>query len=151
MVEVVIASFIISLVTLALMSAASSGIKLSERMLAQAQAGMITEEGVEAVKTIRDNSWATVSGYSFDTDYYLSFNTGSNSWTLSTTPTSFIDGRFDRKIRFYRVYRDDSDNITSYSADVDSESREVQVITSWTSDGEVLSRQISFYISNIFE
>ena len=153
LVEVLIACFIISVTTLALMSAASKGIELSNRALRQAQASMITEEGVEAVKTIRDASWSTISGLDSDVDYYLSFDTGSNTWTLSTTPSvnpmTPIDGKFTRTIVFSEVYRDSNDDIAS-SGTLDAGTKRVTVATSWQSSGETVSKDIVFYISDIF-
>lgn len=152
-VEVLIACFIISIMTLALMSAASKGIKLSNRALRQAQASMITEEGVEAVKVIRDADWGNISGLSVDTDYYLSFDTGSNTWSLSTTPSTNpitpIDGKFTRIIIFSDVYRDGNDDIAS-SGTLDSGVKRVTVNTTWQSSGETVSKSITFYIANIF-
>ena len=153
LVEVLIACFIISVTTLALMSAASKGIELSSRALRQAQASMIAEEGVEAVKIIRDADWNTISSLSLDTDYYLSFYTGSNTWSLQTTPSTNpatpIDDRFTRTIVFSAVYRDSNDDIAS-SGTLDSGTKRVIVDTSWQSQGETISKSITFYVSDIF-
>lgn len=153
LIEVLIACFIISVTTLALMSAASKGIELSSRALRQAQASMIAEEGVEAVKVIRDADWDTISSLSLNTNYYLSFNTGSNTWSLQTTPsanpTTPIDDRFTRTIVFSAVYRDSNDDIAA-SGTLDSGTRRAVVNTSWQSQGETISKSITFYISNIF-
>ena len=153
LIEVLIACFIISVTTLALMSAASKGIELSSRALRQAQASMIAEEGVEAVKVIRDADWDTISSLSLNTNYYLSFNTGSNTWSLQTTPsanpTTPIDDRFTRTIVFSAVYRDSNDDIAA-SGTLDSGTRRAVVNTSWQSQGETISKSITFYVSNIF-
>jgi len=153
LIEVLIACFIISMTTLALMSAASKGIELSIRALRQAQASMIAEEGVEAVKVIRDADWNVISSLSLNTNYYLSFNTGSNTWSLQTTPstnpTTPIDDRFTRTVVFSAVYRDSNDDIAA-SGTLDSGTKRVTVNTSWQSQGETISKSITFYISNIF-
>ena len=153
LVEVLIACFIISMTTLALMSAASKGIELSNRALRQAQASMITEEGVEAVKIIRDTNWDTISSLSLNTEYYLSFDTSSNTWSLGTTPSidpmTPIDGKFTRVVVFSEVLRDDNDNINS-TGTLDEGTIRVEVRTSWPSSGETISKSITFYISDIF-
>lgn len=154
LIEVLIACFIISVTTLTLMSAASKGIELSSRALRQAQASMITEEGVEAVKAIRDADWSNISSLTLNTNYYLSFNTGSNTWSLSTTPSvnpaTPIDGRFTRAIVFSAVYRDGNDDIVASGSTPDSGTKRVTVSTSWQSSGETISKDIVFYISDIF-
>src|SRR3989339_2033041 len=129
-IEVLIACVIISTTTLALASVASTGIQLSNRSLRQVQANLLMEEGAEAVKSIRDNNWTTISDLDLDTDYYLSFDINTNSWTLGQTPTATIDGVFTRVIVFSLVYRDDNDDIAS-SGEPDLGTKSVNVSVSW--------------------
>lgn len=148
-IEVLIACVIISTTTLALMAATSKGIELSTRSLRQVQANMLMEEGVEAVKSIRDNDsdWTTISNLTLNTDYYLSFS--SNAWTLSTTPVSPIDEIFDRIVVFSPVYRDSNDAIAS-SGTLDTEIKKVDIMVSWSTPSGTNSKKITFYLANIF-
>lgn len=148
-VEVLIACMIMSVVTLALMSAASKGIELSNKALKQVQSGLIAEEGVEAVKSIRDNNWTTISNLSVDTDYYLSFDTNSNTWSLSETPV-LVDGTFTRKIVLSEVYRDNNNDDISSSGTLDAGTKRINVSVSWPSPNGTISRDIIFYLTNIF-
>jgi prepilin-type N-terminal cleavage/methylation domain-containing protein len=148
-IEVLIASLIISTTMIAVMSATSSGIQLSERALRQVQASMLAEEGVEVVKIIRDNGWSSFSGLSLNTNYYLSFDNNWRVWTISTTPVDPIDGIFTRTIMFSSVSRDSNDDIAS-SGSLDSGTRKVRVTVSWLSSGVTLSKNITFYLTNIF-
>ena len=147
LIEVLVACVIISTTTLALMSATSKGIELSTRSLRQVQANMLMEEGVEAVKSIRDNNWTTVSSLILNTNYYLSFN--ANTWTLGTTIIPPQDGIFTRKIVFSQVYRDSNDDIAS-SGTIDAGIKMVNVTVSWPSHGGATSKNITFYLANIF-
>lgn len=148
-IEVLIACVIISTTTLALMSATSKGIELSTRSLRQVQANMLMEEGVEAVKSIRDNDskWTIIPNLTLNTNYYLSFS--SNAWTLSTTPVPPIDEIFNRIVVFSPVYRDSNDDIAS-SGTIDTGIKRVDVTVSWPSPSGVISKNITFYIANIF-
>ena len=145
-IEVLIACVIISITTLAVMSAASKGIELSNKALKQVQMSMILEEGVEAVKSIRDTNWITISDLNTDTNYYLFFNL--NTWSLSTTPSSLIDEVFTRTITLSPVYRDANDDIAS-SGTLDTGIKRVNITVSWISPSGVISKNMTFYLANI--
>jgi prepilin-type N-terminal cleavage/methylation domain-containing protein len=149
LVEVMVACLIISLTTIALMSATANGIKLSDTALRQVQASSLMEEGVEAVKSIRDTSWATISTLSLDTTYYLSFDINTNTWSLGTDPTAVIDEMFTRTVIISAVSRDENDDIAS-SGTVDEGTKKVDVSVSWLYAGETNSKNISFYLADIF-
>jgi len=145
-VEVLIACMIMSMVTLALMSAATRGIGLSINALKKVQASNLIEEGAEAVKSIRDNNWTTIENLDLNTNYYLSFN--SNIWSLTET-TDLIDGVFTRQVIFSPVYRDSNDDIAE-TGTLDSGIKRVRVIVSWPNSGQITSKEITFYLANIF-
>ncbi len=149
LVEVIIACSIISLVTIALMSSASKGIELSGRALRQTQASMVLEEGVEAVKSIRDNSWTTISNLNLDTNYYLTFNTNTNTWSLGITAVTPVDSIFTRTVVFSAVNRDANDDIAS-SGTLDTGIKKVNVTVSWQTKTGTNSKNITFYLTNLF-
>jgi len=149
LIEVLIACSIMSLITISVMSAATKGIQLSSRSLRQVQASLLLEEGAEAVKSIRDNNWSIISNLNVDTNYYLSFNTNTNTWILLDNPVEIIDGIFTRVVVFSDVYRNNNDDI-SQSGSLDEGSKQVKVTVSWTSSGNLISKNINFYLINIF-
>jgi len=74
-IEVLVACAIISISMFALMQTAQKGIQLSGVALKKSQASFLLEEGAEAVKSIRDNNWTTISNLSLSpTQYHLFFN-----------------------------------------------------------------------------
>ena len=152
LVEVLVACAIISTSTFALMSAATKGIQLSNQALRQTQASFLLEEGAEAVKSIRDASWANISSLTLDTNYYLTFNTGTNTWSLGTIAVGTIDGLFTRTVVLSGVSRDGNDDIvTSGGTYDDTRTKKVTVNVSWPlSDASTSSKDLSFYISDIF-
>lgn len=147
LIEVLVACVIISMTTLALMSAASKSVELSNKGLNQVQADMMLEEGVEATKSIRDTNWTTISNLTSNINYYLTFS--SNAWTLGTTVVAPIDGLFTRKVVLSPVYRDSGSNIAS-SGTLDTGMKRVNVTVSWISKGVTTSKNITFYLANIF-
>ena len=151
LIEVVIAASIISIALFSMMSASTKGIQLSNRALRQTQANLLLEEGAESVKAIRDAAWTNISGLTAGTNYYLTYNTGTNTWSLGTTPTSAIDSIFTRTIVISAVNRDASDDITLSGGTLDARTKKVTVTVSWAlSDGTTSSKVLSFYISDIF-
>ncbi len=148
LVELIVASAIISVTTFALISAGQKGIVLSERALHQTQASYLLEEGAEAVKSIRDAAWSNISGLTVGTTYYLSYNTSTNVWSLSATPNT-IDSLFTRTVVLSAVTRDSNDDIAS-SGTPDSYTKKVTVTVSWPSSEGTVSKTLLLYITDIF-
>jgi len=148
LVEVLVACVIISTTILALMSATSKSIELSNKALRQVQANMLLEEGAEAVKSVRDNSWTGISSLSVNTNYYLAFS--GNVWNLSTNQGTAIDGIFTRKVVFASVYRNANYDIAQ-SGTLDPDTEKVTVTVSWRSPSGASTKDLSFYVVNIFK
>lgn len=144
-IEVVIVCAVISICLFALMSSAGKSIQVSNQSLRQAQATLLIEEGVESIKSIRDNNWTNISGLTNGQKYYLSFN---NNWSLSPT-VSNIDGLFTREVVSSAVYRDSNDNIAE-SGTLDSGTVKFTVTVHWSKPNGTVSKSLSFYVSNIF-
>lgn len=159
LIEVLIACSIISISMFALMSTAQKGIVLSNQALKKSQVNLLLEEGVEAVKSIRDNNWDTnIKDLSLETPYHIFFNTNTKVWVLDTSATSLvnsipsypIDGVFDRTIIFYSVGRGSDDDILAVGGTLDEGTRKVIVTTTWVSSGILNSKSLTFYIADIF-
>lgn len=148
LVEVLIACSIFSIIAFSLISSTNKGINLSNVALRQVQASFLLEEGAESVKILRDNNWSNISGYTNNTNYYINFDNNTNTVSLSATPNN-IDGFFTRTIVFEPVYRDSSDDIAP-SGTLDANTKKVTVTVSWLSGGVTLSKNLYFYIANIF-
>ena len=157
-IEVLVACAIISISMFALMQTAQKGIQLSGVALKKSQASFLLEEGAEAVKSIRDNNWTTISNLSLSpTQYHLFFNNSSSAWVLDTSSTSLVGSTtvyplngFDRKVPIYSVGRDDSDDILESGGTIDPRTKKVTVEVSWNSSGVANTKSLSFYITDIF-
>jgi Tfp pilus assembly protein PilV len=148
LVEILVACGIISVTLLSLIASAQKGIELSTQALRQVQASYLLEEGAEATKSIRDANWTNISGLTLGSTYYLSYNTGTNIWSLSATPNT-VDS-FTRIVVITAVSRDGSDDITTSGGTVDTGTKKVTVSVSWPSVSGTLTKTLSFYIANIF-
>jgi type II secretory pathway pseudopilin PulG len=149
-IEILVACSIMTITAFALLSAASKGVEVSNQALRETQATYLLEEGVEAVTSIRDENWSTISGLTDGATYYLSYDTASNIWSLSTTPSGLIDPLFTRSVVLETANRDSNYDIAA-TGTPDPRTKEVTVTVSWpASDGTTLSRTMSFYIADIF-
>jgi len=147
-VEVVVAAAIVLLIGTAFTGVLSQTTSLSSRALRIAQTSSLLEEGAEAVKTIRDEDWATISALNLNTVYYLSYNTNTNKWSLSTTPNT-IDSLFTRTVVFSSVNRDVNEDISD-TGTVDVKTKKVTINVNFNTQNGVVDKSMSFYISDIF-
>ena len=148
LVEVLVAAGIIMVFLTTLVSVHNTYLRSSFSNVDSVKASFLGEEGIEAVKGIRDSSWsANISPTTNGTPYYLVFAGG--VWTLTTT-SSQIDAKFYRKITFSAVNRDASNAITNSGGTLDTNVRKVNSEVSWLDRGATTTRSIDTYITNIF-
>lgn len=111
------------------------------------QATLLAEEGVEAVKLLRDKGWSeNISTLIPGVAYSLAFI--NSSWT-STTSVNLIDGKFSRTFTVSEVYRGGDDRISS-SGVLDQNTRKVAVSVAVRNNFGTTTKTISTYITNIF-
>ena len=150
LVEVIVGAAIIGTAMVTIVGVFGGLSKLSYRNTARIQAAMLSEEGIEAIKTMRDAGWsAKISplNTSGNTVYRL-YWTGT-AWT-STTTSSKIDNTFERTFMVYTVERDASFNVVSSGGTTDTNSRKVVVTVSWQDDGAIVTKSLEDYIFNTF-
>ena len=149
LVEVIIASSIISIFMMTVSSVYSNFVQLSYDNVNKTQSVFLLDEGVDAVKTIAANSWVQIGSLLSGTDYYLVWQ--DNRWQ-STTTLNTIDNIFIRKFNVQDVYRDPTTLNIVYTggvSDINSKIINMQVL--WNYKGSTTTKEISFYIFNIYE
>ena len=146
-IEIIVVISIIVVSILAAMSVAQKSVYVSHQSLHISEASFLLEEGAEAVRIIRDNSWGNISGLTNGASYYPTFSSG--SWSLSSTSSNV--GIFTRSVSVTNVSRDTSTgDIVSSGGVNDIGTKLVTVTVSWPEGGKTLSKTLSFYIMNIF-
>jgi Tfp pilus assembly protein PilV len=146
-IEAIIGSAIISIAFIALLQTYTMTVSKTQGTLKKVQASFLAEEGQEAVRSMRDQSWTTyISSLSTSASYYLYFN--GTRWT-STTTAQLIDNRFARTIKLRPVYRNSQNDIAN-SGTFDTEIRRVEVVVSWNEGGATSTASTTSYISNTF-
>jgi len=147
-VELLIAIFIIVTSILAFSNVAQKSINVSRQSLDTSQASFLLEEGAEVVRLYRDISWTNISNMKPGTSYYIDFDVARSTWYFTTTPNTI--GKFTRSIVFTAVNRDAVTGDISQSGSDDVGTRLVTIYVSWTDGTVTLTKNLSFYISDIF-
>ena len=148
LVEVLVATAIIMGFLTTLVTVHNAYLNSSFSNLNSVKATYLGEEGIEAIKGLRDSSWTSnIRSLTNGTVYYLSFQGG--TWTTTTTP-SVIDSQFTRTIVLSAVNRDASSDITLSGGTLDQNTRKVHVDVSWVDHAATSTRVIDTYITNIF-
>lgn len=148
LVEVLVASAIISASLLGIITLANKSLLISRQSLSTYQASNLLEEGAEAVRTLRDGGWSNISGLSAGTTYYPVFSTSTNTWSLATSSSSV--GAFTRSVTVGSVSRDNStQDIVSSGGTNDTGTKLVTVTVTWTDTGTTFTKTLKLYLSDI--
>lgn len=149
--EVVVGIAIIAAVLTGLFTAFTkyfhSGVSNTPRV----KATIISEEGVEAIRYMRDKGWsANIDSLSTDTKYYLEYAT-SSGWSASANNPGYVMDKFDRSFVLKDVYRDSStDDIDPSGSDLDPNTLKFIVSVSWKNGNSTSTVKTKSYITNVF-
>jgi Tfp pilus assembly protein PilV len=150
MLETLVGLSILVSAVLVLMAAFNSYTTVALRETDVLTANYLAEEGIEAVRSMRDESFASnIVAQTTGTAYHLTFN--GSDWDFTSTPQT-IDGKFTRTTTLDDVYRRDSDSdiVDVSSGDpktLDPEALKVTVEVSWDSE----TRTIVTYLTDLFD
>ncbi|MCI5108291.1 MAG: prepilin-type N-terminal cleavage/methylation domain-containing protein [Candidatus Pacebacteria bacterium] len=137
LIELLIGASILTIVMVALVVVFQSFLVNSFTSVEKVQGALLAEEGIEAVKSIRDNDWGNLS----DGTHYLTF---SSDWSFTETPETI--GIFSRTVLIEGAYRDVADDLAS-SGTSDPDTKKITVTVNWSAGTET----IETYITNIHE
>ena len=148
LVEVILAAGILSLTLASIIAVAGRSVVVSRRALESYTASTLLEEGAEAARTVRDGGWTNISGLVSGTTYYPAYDVPTETWSLSTTPSTVISRHLStRTIVVSDVGRDAGGDIAPAGVD-DPGTKFFTETVSWKeSDGSAQSKALSFYLS----
>lgn len=142
--EVIVAVAIFSLIGAAMASMAVGSFTALTQGGEQTEAVNLAQEGIEAVRAIRDRAW--------NENIYnkSSIAVNSNEWIFNGEGTEETIGQYARTITFSDVCRDNNDEIVVCPGDyIDVHSKKATVIVSWEiRSGVVNSVQKITYLTN---
>lgn len=151
MLEAVIVVSIITVAFAALLSTAAYFLRGGLRAADSVQTAFLLEEGVEAVRFLRDNGYATYITPLVATTTTLYLERTSTGWRASSSP-SLVLNEYRRTIALARVYRRNSDDdiVPASSGDpktIDTHTTRLTV-TVGNTEG---STSLSTYVADIYE
>ncbi|MBU2542735.1 prepilin-type N-terminal cleavage/methylation domain-containing protein, partial [Patescibacteria group bacterium] len=124
--EVIVAMAIFALISAAMVSLSLGGLSALEQGGEQTQAEALAQEGVEAVRAIRDSAWNKLV---YATS---SVSINGSEWEFTGEDTTETIGQYTRTISFADVCRDLSDDIVDCPGSyTDLHSKKVTVIVDW--------------------
>ncbi len=146
--EIAIGISVISLSIFSLTAVSNLALKLTEESARNTQASFLLEEGIEALKILRDSNWsANIASLTPGTVYYLSF--ANHNWQ-TTSINIYIDGIFERSFVLQNVNRDINDDIVSSGGISDPDTKKLTVSVLWRSRNSTTTQSVSAYITNLF-
>jgi Tfp pilus assembly protein PilV len=151
LVEILVAIFVFTIIVGSLITASNQYLSGAEENLKSVKGAYLGQEGIEAVKIIRDTNWSNISSLTAGTSYYLYFDTSSstnNTWKATTT-ASFVDSVFVRTFKLTTVNRDANGRIVTSGGTLDTNTEKVTVSVSWPSKSTTTTKFLSTYITNI--
>ncbi len=150
-IEVIVASVIISLSVISISVVYGNLVSLSLENTKKVQAAFLLDEGVEIIKTMRNESWSNISNISSGSINYFIWN--GNVWKSTTTAPSLIDNTFTRTFVVSPVYRDVStfNILPDTSGLLDAGTKKIDISVSWLHQGATSTKNITTYIFNLYE
>ncbi|MEX1113088.1 MAG: prepilin-type N-terminal cleavage/methylation domain-containing protein [Patescibacteria group bacterium] len=159
LVEAVVAMTVFVIGVVALVQITLLAKSTSEEGRDTVQAVNYLQEGIEAVRSIRDHDWELVAGPAPGTDYRLHAQPGTAPpWTL--TEGSEAIGEYTRTVRFEDVHREDSDGSGTLTAGDrictgsncgqfdDPDTRRTTVTVTWEQGNRTVTRSLYAYLTN---
>ncbi len=148
-IEIIIGSALISISLFSLAAVSGAAFKVAENTTRKIQASFLLEEGMEAIRFLRDESWSlNIAPLNAATPYYLNFSAG--KWQIISSPTPNIDGIFERTFIISNVYRNIDDDIVSSGGILDAGTKKITFSVSWSLRGATTTKNLSAYITNLF-
>lgn len=147
-VEIIVGVGIITIAIVALLGATKSFLSLARDTTYSVSANNLLEEGLEAVRVIRDNGYTDNIGSLTPGNYYYLHFDGS-TW-VSTTAPNVVDNFFTRKFDVEGVYRDGNSDISDVGV-IDPDTKKVNVYVVYQAvSGELATTTVSTYVTNLF-
>ena len=144
-IEIIVCLAIITITFWSFTGIAKYSLKIQEQSNAKIEAINLASEAIEAVRSIRNESWDNISLLSLETKYYPIIS--ENKWTLTLNDPGIINGTYNRSITIERVYRDANDNI-SESGTEDNQTKKVIAIIEWNDRGQTKQISLPTYLTN---
>jgi len=149
LVEIILATSIFTMFFLSISFFYKKALDVSQDTTAHIQSGYFLEEGIEAIKLMRDVSWTSnIATLSPGTTYYLYWD--GSIWTATTTLQK-LENTYTRSFVVENVSRDGNDNIVSSGGVNDPGTKKITLNISWMRHGNkgTANDSIQTYVTNL--
>lgn len=151
-IEIIVALTMLGIVVLTIAQFSQVFLRATRLVSERTQAVFLAQEGVEAVRHLRDVSWTDnidtlVSG----TMYYVAFTSSTPAYSLTTTEPALLLDIFERTVTPYTVLRDANDDIIQSGGTTDTSTMRFVVDVSWRQYGATTTESVEFYLADLFE
>lgn len=151
LIEVIISVFIISVVVSVLITASNLYLAASSSGLKSTKAMYFAQEGMEAVRVIKDTSWLDFQNLTEGENYYLYFSvSASSTWSATTSVSSKTTDGIDRWFVISPVRRTYTRITEGTDGEVDPYTKKLDVFVSWQDRGRLITKTLSTYLTKIF-
>ena len=145
LIEVIVVTGIVSATLAGFLQASILSLRLLHAERESLEATMLAQEALEAVRSVRDESWTNnIATLTNGTIYYPVIV--NSKWSLVTNNPGLLSNLYTRQIVFAQVFRDSSDNIAP-SGTADAGTEKVTVTVSWGNK----QTQLVSYLTNFQE
>lgn len=145
LIEIIIVVSIVTVTLFAFLQVGIAGIKLLRNEKENLEAVLLLQEALEAVRSVRDESWtANIALLTNGTAYYPVVE--NSKWKLTASNPGLVNNKYARSVSFEQVLRDGEDKISS-TGTTDPDTRKVMAAVSWSDK----TRTIATYITNFQE
>ncbi len=152
LVEILIVTAVLGVGLLAVISFLIYSRGVTFQVARTTEATSLAEEGIEVVRVLRDESWATnIASLISGTTYYpdISGVNPNDKWTLGTTDPGVINNLYTRTVVVENVGRDANDDILSSGGTPDGNTKKVTSTVTWTENGRSKQIELEAYVTNI--
>lgn len=150
MLEVLVGLTVLTISFFALMSVSRAMLETSRQTSNLIVADFLLEEGIEAVRSMRDRGWtANITPLSGTSSLAFSIATSSPRWS-STSTQEVIDHKYWRNFNVSSVSRDATTKDIVSSGPADDNTKKITVTVSWLGVQGTTTKSISTYITNYF-
>lgn len=148
LVEILIASSVITLTLVVLISVYSMVAKFALSNVRVLKATVLVEEVTEVLGYMRDAGFnSNIASLVDDTTYRVYWD--GTVWTIITAPV-LLEERYDVSFALSPVYRDTNFNVISSGGTLDNNSRKVVITVAWREGVATSTKSAETYLFNVF-
>ena len=146
LIEIIIVGAILAIAFIGIVSFLINSRGITFQNTRNTEATFLAKEAMEALRSMRDESWATnIAPLTSGTTYYPLIS--GNKWTLATTDPGPINSLYIRTVVIENVNRDANDDISG-SGTADPNTKKVVAVVTWQENQVTKDVTLTTYITN---